>query len=155
MTRPDALGTAGLVLATLAAFSAIWIMVPAPARILAYLALVAGELSAWLVIMGIAGIVLGLLAVFGGASHGVVAWGAVVLGVCATAIALLPPFQALPVATAQGIGLSPWRALAGSFSGDHFDGTVSTITYASPDGQALQLDVYVPTSSPAPVRPLG
>jgi acetyl esterase/lipase len=144
MTRSDVLGAAGLVCAALATFAGMWIVVPAPTRVLAYLGLVAGELSLWLVIVGVAGIVLGLLAVFGGRSHSAVPWGAVLLGLSATMLALVPPVQAFPVAAAQDIQLSPWRALAGSFSGNRFEGTVSTITYGSPDGRAVEFDAYVP-----------
>ncbi|CAA9305368.1 MAG: hypothetical protein AVDCRST_MAG77-6044 [uncultured Chloroflexi bacterium] len=148
-----ALGIAGLTLSLAALFCAVWIVVPAPHRVLALLAVGASELSAWLLVAGGAGAGLGAAAAVragGGGTAWVlrVGWLSVLCGLGAAGLALVPPLQARPVATTHGAPLSPLRAMTGALTPSDSDAAVtamSTVTYAAVDGQALHMDVYRPS----------
>ena len=147
-----------LVLSGLALFCGVWIVVPAPHRALALLAVGASELSAWLLLLALAGIGLGLAAltrVLGGeVGPAWVPWVAglsIACGVPAMGLALVPPWLARPVAAESRVALSPVRALVGPFAGGPARSAVgvTTETYAAPGGRPLRVDVY------RPARPAG
>lgn len=147
-----------------ALFCAVWIVVPAPHRALALLAVAVSEWSAWLLVAGVMAAGLGAAAGLGEGSSGAApgwtafaGWVAVLCGVLTVGIALVPPVQAWPVAAAQGVRLSPLQTVTGSR--ERSDVSVTTVAYATPRGstpqqgtqqvpqQALEMDVYRATSS--------
>ena len=128
---------------------ALWIVTPAPHRALALLAVVAGEGSLWLVVAGVLGVGLGTAAALGldgGAAAWMpwVGWGAAICSAVAVGLALVPAVLARSVAESQGVALSPLRALVPS--PDRAEVQMSTVTYATVDGIALQMDVYRPAA---------
>lgn len=149
MTLSGTLAIVGLACSALSLFGALWIVVPAPTRVLALVAVGASEWSLWLAIVGLAGSVFGLTAARTGATVDWISWvspAAVVLGLATVGLASLPYVQAWQVARAERTTLSPLRALIGS--PDRFQGQVQTVTYASTGGQDLQMDVYLPGDVP-------
>ena len=142
----------GLAIGAAAVFCALWTVVPAPSRALAFLAVGASEWSLWLATAGAVAAALGLLGLvplLTGAAHDWSDWrswrlagaaGAVVCGLLASALAVVPPLVARPVAEAHNVSLSLPRALFPM--SDRADGEVELVTYASPGGHVLQMDVY-------------
>jgi acetyl esterase/lipase len=144
---------AALGLGGLALLCGVWIVVPAPHRALSFLAVGASELSAWLLLGAAAGIGLGIVIVtraLGGDVAPVwapwVAGLAIGCGVPAVGLALVPPWLARPVAAESRVALSPLRALVGPFAGAPARSSVdvTTVVYATPNGQPQRMDVYRP-----------
>ena len=119
---------------------------------LALLAVAASEGSMWVMVTGLAGVGLGAAAALGLDGSGEawsswVGWGAVLCGVAAIALALVPPLLAWPVAARHGITLSPLRAL--TWPPDRSNVEMTTVTYTTVDGLPLMMDVYPPASQSA------
>lgn len=135
-----------LLLSALSVFVTIWIVLPAPHYRLWQLAVGAGEWSLWFGLLALLGVALGGIAM----SHGWrwPAWIAIGMGLIALGLSLVPPLVALPVARARGAELSLRQYLQGSESVPQV--TPQEITYATAEGQPLQLDYYAPADSSAP-----
>ncbi len=124
-----------------AAFTTLWIVVPAPAYQLWLVAVVASEWSLWFGAIGLIGAGLSLFALMRG-SHRVIAL-VVVLGLLAAVLALIPPLQAWRVAQANDVHLSLRRYVFGT-NNAHGKPDSQTLVYATIDGQTLKLDAYLP-----------
>jgi acetyl esterase/lipase len=129
-----------------AAFSTLFIVVPAPARSLWLLAVAASEWSLWFGALGLLGAVLSLLAL---AYEGhPAAFLGVGLGLLAVALALVPPLQARHVAEQYSIQLSLRRYLFGQSPPQGSSGP-QLLQFATVDGQPLMLDAYLPSDRTA------
>ncbi len=131
----------GLICSTFAAFTTLWIVVPAPAYQLWLVAVVASEWSLWFGAIGLLGAGLSLFALKHG-NHRVVAL-AVVLGLLAMVLALISLLQAWRVAQANDVQLSLQRYVFGA-NGAPDKRDSQTFVYATVDGQTLKLDTYLP-----------
>jgi len=145
----SSIGGLGVLLSSTAALPTLLIVVPYYP--LWALAVGASEWSLWLGLLGSIGLGLGLLVWrSGGTALGGIA---VVLGALAVVLALLPPLQSLPVARAVEVELSLGRYVFGWIRAPSVR-SVQSVTYATVEGQALQLDVYQPAGPEAlPSRP--
>lgn len=134
-----------LLCSVFAAFVTLWIVVPAPAYQLWLVAVAASEWSLWCGALGLLGAVFGFAALRLGSRRAVVLLP-LVLGIAALMLGLLPPLQAWRVARANDVELSLRRYLFGA--GDaHSKVEAQTITYATIDGQRLELDAYLPSGA--------
>ncbi|HEX6291647.1 MAG TPA: alpha/beta hydrolase [Herpetosiphonaceae bacterium] len=127
----------------------LWIVVPAPLYQLWLVAVGASEWSLWFGAIGLAGAGFGLAALALGSR-----WPAsiaLVLGLSAAAIALVPLLQSQPVARANDLQLSLRRYLLGTR--DLPEGQPQTIAFATVAEQPLMLDVYQPAAPAATPRP--
>ena len=141
----------GLLIALAAAAGAALIVSPAPTRMLALLAILAGERS----LLIIAAALLASILAFLGSRPGtrLTSFFAIVLSLGAIVLALVPPAQALRVASEQRVDLSFGRYLRAAIDSQGPIKAERTATYATVGGRALGLDVYVPrggTPAPAP-----
>lgn len=140
--------TLALLCCTGATLLAIWIVVPYYP--LWAVALGASEWSLWLTILALLGVLLGAAAWAVGSRWALPA--ALLIGLPAIVLGLLPLAQALPVARQHGAELSLGRYLWGWRSPP--TGPVpQTITFATVDGQPLQLDVYRPATPMPAAQP--
>ncbi len=142
-TAAGALGAAGLALSAVTLLCAVWIVAPAPHRALAFLAVAAGELSAWGLVAALGAAGLGAAGAWEAERSGAtwVGWAAVLSALAAGGLAVVPPVQAWRVAAAHGVALSPVSAL-GAIAPRDEGVEVSSVTFASLGGQALEMDVY-------------
>ena len=159
---PGILSAAALVLAMLALFCGLWIVVPVPHRALAFLAVGASELSAWLLLAGAAGVGLGVVSVMrvlgGDSAPAWAPWAAGLAVACggpAVALAMVPPWLARPVAAEARVALSPLQALVGPFAGaPHTIASPATHgTHAgavSPASTRARATLPIPTPATAP-----
>jgi len=133
-----------LVLGLGAAAAGALIIAPSPNRTLALLAMVVSERSLFALGGGVLAIVLALL----GSRPGwrLVATLAVLLGAVGVVLALIPPAQALRLATEQRVSLDFNRYLKARIDTEGPIAAAKTVTYATIDGRKLGLDVYVPSA---------
>src|SRR5437763_3896692 len=136
-----------LLLTGTAAFAAWLVLAPAPTRTFANLAVVVDEKS---VLVLLAAIVGGALAVHALPYHRLGPVLALLLAGFAGGVALIPPAQAMALARRRGVSLSWWRYLRAPVdigpARPH-----QTLTFAEIDGTALALDVYRPPAAEGPV----
>ena len=123
-------------------FFTLWIVVPAPTYRLWQVAVGASEWSLWFGVLGVLGAELAAVTLAAVGSRAW-AWLALGLGCSALVLALVPPFQAWPLARANGVELSLRRYLPGS-NGSRTAAHPLTVTFATVEGQPLDLDVYLP-----------
>jgi len=129
----------------LALLFTIWIVVPAPSFSLFQVAVGASEWSLWFGAAGLLGAGLSLLA-RRRAGSGRAAWVALLMGVAAVGLSLIPPLESWRVARANNVGLSLGQYLFGS-QDEHIASVERTAeTFASVGGQTLKLDVYLSPS---------
>ena len=131
--------------ATLFAFL---IIVPAPSYHLWMAAVAASEWSVWLLLSGLLSFLCGASALFID-RRSTTAWLGLTLSLLIMACASLPLIEAYRVAARQGVSLSWGRYLFGirrSTTPVVID-EQHDIEFARPDGQALRLDVYQPSSA--------
>lgn len=131
----------GAALAAVAAAAAALIIFHAPSKTLALAAILAGEKS--LVIVALA-VVASVLA-FVGSRPGTRALATltVLLSLAAMVVALIPAAQALRLASERRVDLSFGRYLRSKVDTEGPIAAAKTVTYATVDGRALGLDVYV------------
>lgn len=141
----------GLLVALAAAAAAALIVLPAPTKTLALAAIVAGERSVF--IIG-AGVLASVLALMGSRPGGrLVATLVVLISLAAIVVGLIPPAQALRLASERRVDLSFSRYLHARVDTEGPQPAAKTVTYATVDGRALGLDVYAPpTPSTTPGR---
>jgi acetyl esterase/lipase len=156
-----------VVLSTAAAGAAGLIILPAPSMALALAAIVASERSAFIVGAALVALV---LAIVGAGSGGRVAFAlAILLGLAAIGIGLVPLVQARQLARARGVPLDLGRYLRARVDNDWTGQPDRKVTYtrvaetaptpgtasSPPNERPLVLDVYLPTRRPTtPGRPL-
>jgi acetyl esterase/lipase len=99
----------------------------------------------WCGALGLLGTALGFAALIVG-SHRATVGLALVLGIAAMILGMLPPLQACGIARANDVELSLQRYLFGA-SEAHGKVEAQTITYATVDGQKLELDAYLPAGA--------
>jgi len=130
----------------------VWIILPAPHYRLFEVAVAASEWSLWFGLLALAGVCLTLPTLFakGGTA---VAWLAVVCGVAAIALSLVPPLSALRVARENDLDLSLRQYFSGVNAAKSEGISRQTRTYAAPGGRALDLDVYRSANTVAAKRP--
>jgi acetyl esterase/lipase len=135
---------AAILLALVASIMAALIVGPAPSQTLAFLAIGAGEKSIFIVGIAVLGAVLALFAMQPGTR--LVAAIVVLFCVAAMIIGLIPPAQALRLASEQRVDLSLKRYLRARIDTVGPIEAKQTITYATVDGRALGLNVHAPQS---------
>ncbi len=137
-----------LLFSVFAMFGTLWIVAPAPAYQLWLVAVVASEWSLWFGVIGLLGVVFSFLTLAKGERRAIVvaAIAASVLGMLATVLTLIPPSQAWRVAHANDVHLSLRRYVFGA-NGAQGKRDPQTLTYATVDGQKLELDAYLPTEA--------
>lgn len=143
---------AGLLLAAAAAAAAALIVLPAPSMSLALGSVAAGEKSYLVVAAGVLAAVLALV----GSRPGLrwLATLTVLLSVATIVIGLGPAAQALRLAGERRVDLDFGRYLRSRIDSTGPVKIEKTVPYATVDGRALALDVYVPghrSGGPAPV----
>lgn len=119
---------------------ALQIVLPTRTFTLWFFTVLAKESSLLLAAFASFGIVLAALARFSGARR--VAMIAAALGTVAIFLSLVPTAQAWITASAENVSLSPSEQFAGLSSAP--DRSPETVTYASPDGEELGLEVWEP-----------
>ena len=144
----------GLLLALGAAGASALIVLPAPSKTLALVAIVASERSAFLVAAAV--VALGIALVLRGVDSPFIASVIALLSVSAIALGLIPLVQARQVAQARGLPLDLKRYLHAQIDTEGPGHPDRTVPYATVDGgRVLSLDVYLPSPRPAtPSRPL-
>ncbi|MFN2453612.1 MAG: alpha/beta hydrolase fold domain-containing protein [Pyrinomonadaceae bacterium] len=150
MSKHPFIITLAILCSMAAAFATVWIVVPAPATLVWLVAVAASEWSLWLGSLGLIGAGLSLLAFAFGSRW--MASVALVLGILAGVLALIPLIQAWRVARANGVQLSLPRYVFGS-SEAAADIVPQTITYATVAGQTLKLDAWLPKDKATSSRP--
>lgn len=138
-----------LICSSSAALITIWIVVPALNSAVWLVSVGASEWSLWFGALGLLGAALGLAALRAGSHWS--NWLAIGLGLLGVACALVPPLTAGPAARANGVRLSLRRYIVGADPAAA--GAPQTLTYATIDGQPLQLDAYLPDGTSAAPRP--
>lgn len=130
----------GFLLAAAAGAAAALIVIPSPSKTLALAAIVAGEKS--LVILA-AGVVAAVLALVGSrpGTRGLAAL-TVLLSLAAIVLALIPPAQALRLASEKRVDLDFGRYLRSKVDTEGPITAAKTVTYNTVDGRTLGLDVY-------------
>lgn len=128
----------------------VWIVVPAPSFSLFQVAVGASEWSLWFGTLGLAGAALSLPA--RAAGSGRAAWLALLLGVVAVGLSLIPPLESWRVARANEISLSLGQYLFGSRDDENARVERTTETFATVEGQTLKLDVYLSHSKEPTLR---
>jgi acetyl esterase/lipase len=116
------------------------LIVPAPSRTLWLVAVGIGEWSLIFGCWGLAGAILGILQLRGGAIPG--GGLACVCGLLAAALSLYPLIASLPVARANGVRLSISKYFLGTRP--KLSIPVQTFTFAMVEGTPLHLDAYLP-----------
>jgi acetyl esterase/lipase len=135
-----------LLCSTVAAFMTVWIVVPPLHYRLFLVAVGASEWSLWFGLLGLLGALLGLMTlIMGGRLPSAMA---LILGVVAVALALIPPLQARRVAQENGVRLSLRQYFSG-LTDKPSSNIPQTVTYATIDGKALNLDIYLPEDAQA------
>lgn len=131
-------------------FSAIWIVVPAPATALWLLAVAASEWSMWIAILALSSIVPTLFPLVFRHGGKLITISLIVASV-ALLISLYPLVSTFSVARANNVDLSLTRYFAGVKTLFLTTETLpaETHTFAKIDGQELKLDVYLPTRATA------
>lgn len=147
MLRSFLIGLALLCCAS-ATLLAIWIVIPFYP--LWTIAVGASEWSLWLGALALVGVALGALARANGSRWALPA--ALLIGLPALILSVLPLAQALPVARQHGAELSLGRYLWG-WRSPPTGSPPETVTFATVDGQPLLLDVYQPSASAPQPRP--
>jgi acetyl esterase/lipase len=144
----------GVLLAAGAAGLSALIVLPAPSKMLALVAIVASERSAFLIAAAVGA--LGIALVLRGIGSSFVAYFTGLLAICAIALALIPLVQARQLASARGVPLDFRRYLHARTDTEGPGQPDRTVPYATVDGgRVLSLDVYLPSPRPAtPSRPL-
>ncbi len=140
---PRAVPTVALILSALTAALAVWIVVPPPQTLIWLLAVVVGEYSLWVGLVGLIGAGLGGWAWLAG-RPGWLAALAVGLGLVTVGLSLWPWWTARAPAGAVGADLSLSTYLFGQRLPDV---QVETRTYTISAGQPLSLDLYRTGSS--------
>lgn len=142
----------GVVLAAASAASAALIVLPAPSNQLAMAAILAGEKSFAIIVTALVASILAFVGSRPGASRGLAAL-AVLLSLAAIVLGLSPAAQALRLASERRVDLDFGRYLHSridTLGPLPAPGVASkTVTYATVDGAALGLDVYLPGPSPS------
>ena len=133
-----------LLCSTVAAFMTLWIVVPPLHYRLFLVAVGSSEWSLWFGLLGLLGALLGLLTLVMGSR--LPSFTALILGLVAVALAMVPPLQAWGVAQENGIQLSLRRYFSG-LTNKTSRSAPQTVTYATIDGKALDLDIYLPEDS--------
>jgi acetyl esterase/lipase len=141
-----ALGLA-ILLAVAAAAAAALIVLPAPSKSLAFLAIGAGEKSAFVVGAAVLAAVLTLVGM--GPGTRLVAAGAILLCLGAVVVGLIPLAQALRLASEQRVDLDFDRYLRAGADTEGPIAATRTVTYTTVQGRPLGLDVYLPAGTPA------
>jgi acetyl esterase/lipase len=143
----------GLLLATGAAAAGALIVLPAPTKGLALAAIVASERSAFIVAAAV--VALGIALVLRGVESPFLAALTALLAVSAIALGMIPLLQARQLAAARGVPLDFRRYLHARIDTEGPGAPDRTVAYATVDGRALSLDVYLPRPRPAtPSRPI-
>jgi acetyl esterase/lipase len=144
----------GLALAAAASAGGALIVLPAPSKSLALVAIVASERSAILVAAAI--VALGIALVLRGVESPFVAAITGLLAVSGIALGMIPLLQARQLAAAHGVPLNLRRYLHAQIDTEGPGQPDRTVPFATVDGgQVLSLDVYLPAPRPAtPSRPI-
>jgi acetyl esterase/lipase len=143
----------GLVLAVGAAAAGALIVLPAPTKTLALAAIVASERSGFIVAAAV--VALGLALVLRGVESPFLAALTALLAVSAIALGMIPLLQARQLASARGVPLDVRRYLHARLDTEGPGQPDRTVPYATVDGKALTLDVYLPRPRPAtPSHPI-
>ena len=119
----------------------LWILVPAPMRLIWLVAVIAGEWSLFFGILALVGVFLGVKVRSKATRKGNLA---ILTGLVALVFALYPLITSLPVAESNNVQLSFARYALPSF-GDTAP-AVQTFTFSEADETPLALDVYTPPS---------
>jgi len=137
-----------LLLTVTATLLGLSVVVPSPARNVAYLAVVAGEKTYVIVLLAIFGAFLAWKVMVPGTLRA--ARASLLLAVIAVVLACVPPVQAVQLATERHVSLDIGRYLLApvDIRAAH---PQQTAVYATVGGQALALDVYRPPASSAQV----
>jgi acetyl esterase/lipase len=141
-------------IALAAAGLAALIVAPAPTKQTALLAIVAGEKSFALIIVAVLASVLALVGMRPGGRF--LAGLTLLVAMGTIVVALMPPAQALRLAGDQRVNLELGRYLRAPLDSQEQGKPKKTVTYATVDGNKLELDVYVGTraSGSTPTRPV-
>lgn len=146
-TLPRALNFFALLLNATAVIVLVWIIVPAPLYNVWLLSVVASEWSLWFGALALCGAACSLVARAMGGSRRMCAVN-VLCGALATALALVPPLSALREANRHHVRLSLSQYVSGAWrEANERRANVTdftTYTFAAVDGNALQLDAYLP-----------
>lgn len=129
----------------------IWIVVPAPSFSIFQVAVGASEWSLWFGVAGLAGAALSLSA-RRMAGSGRAARVALLPGVVAVGLSLIPPLESWRVARENNVGLSLGQYLFGSTDNRIASVERTTETFATVEGQTLKLDVYLSHSKETAFR---
>ena len=138
-----------ILLALAASGAASLIVLPAPSKSMAFLAIAVGEKSVFVGGLAVLSGVLALFAMRPGTR--LFALIAVLLSLAALVLALVPLAQALRVASEQRVELDFHRYLRSSIDTEGPIKAGQTVIYATIDGRTLSMDVY----APSPVAPPG
>jgi acetyl esterase/lipase len=130
----------GFLLATAAAAAAALIVFPSPSKTLALAAILAGEKSLVIVAAAVLAAVLALVGSRPGTRG--LATLTVLLSLAALVVALIPPAQALRLASEKRVDLDLGRYLRSKIDTEGPVTSPKTVTYNTVDGRALGLDVY-------------
>jgi acetyl esterase/lipase len=136
-----------VLLALASAAAAALIVLPAPSKSLAFLAVATGEKSVFVAGTAIVAAVLALFASRPGTR--LVAFISVLLSLCALIVALIPPAQALRLASEQRVNLNFSRYLQANIDTQGPIKAERTVTYLTVDERSLGIDVYAPRPRPA------
>lgn len=131
-----------ILLAVAAAAAAALIILPAPSKDAALLAIWIGEKSPLIVGLAVLGAVFALFALRPGTR--LLAMLAVVLCLVALIVALIPPAQALRLAGEQRVNLNFKRYFGSTVDSEGPVTAEKVVRYTTVDGRPLGLDVYVP-----------
>ena len=134
------------VLSAIAFLSAIWIVIPAPSSYLWLFAVAASEWSLWIAALALASFIPNIYILVTRQS-GKLTVASLILAGLALIVSLYPLASSLAAARANDVTLSPLRYFAAinRLGSPNYPINQSTYTYATVDGQALKLDVYLPT----------
>ena len=135
-----------------AAFLALWIIVPAPSYRFFEIAVGASEWSLWVGMLGLAGAFFSLKARAAG-SNSFAVFVALAVGILAFVVSLVPHLSAWRVAHNQNYSLSLKEYIFGGADANSATVERKTLTFARFDTQALELDVYQLPISDAAKRP--
>ncbi len=124
-----------------AAFLALWIVVPAPSYRFFEIAVGASEWSLWVGMLGLAGAFLSLKARAAG-SNSFAVFVALAVGILAFVVSLVPHLSAWRVGHNQNFSLSLKEYIFGAADANSTAVERKTLTFARFDTQALELDVY-------------
>jgi acetyl esterase/lipase len=130
-----------MILTLSAALAAALILVPAPQKQLAFLAIVIDEKAFLVIVVAVLGALLAWAAY--GPANKVAPTISLVFAALALGIALIPPVQAIQIAHDRNVPLDLWRYVTApiDIAPARPD---QTLSYATIDGETLSLDVYRP-----------